>query len=61
MLEPEFSVMGRRRVPRAWRALKGWKRLTPVVTRKPLPWPFWAGMSLEIAKVSPSMGCFTLM
>ena len=61
MLEPEFSGMGRRRVPRAWRALKGWKRLTPVVTRKPLPWPFWAGMSLEIAKVSPSMGCFTLM
>ena len=44
MLEPEFSVMGRRRVPRSWRALRGWKRLTRVVTRKPLPWPLWAGL-----------------
>ena len=61
MLEPEFSVMGRRRVPRAWRALRGWKRLTPVVTRKPLPWPFWAGLATELGKVNPSMARFTQM
>ena len=61
MLEPEFSVMGRRRVPRAWRALRGWKRLTPVVTRKPLPWPFWAGMATTLGLENPGMACFTLM
>ena len=31
---PEFSKTGKRRIPRAWRALKGWKRLAPPSSRK---------------------------
>ena len=61
MLKPQFSRMGSRKVPRAWRALRGWRRQTPTVTRKPLPWPFWAVMAVEIAKEVPSMAVFTLM
>jgi hypothetical protein len=61
MLEPEFSQMGRRRVPRAWRALRGWKKLTPTVTRKPLPWPFWCGIALVLGKHRATMAVFVLM
>ncbi len=61
MLEPEFSQMGRRRVPRAWRALRGWKKLTPTVTRKPLPWPFWCGIALVMGKHRATMAVFVLM
>ena len=61
MLQPEFSTSGRRRVPRAWRALRGWRKMTPAVTRKPLPWPFWAGMAVELVSSIPAMGVFTLM
>ena len=35
--------------------------MTPTVTRKPLPWPFWAGMAVELASSVPAMGVFTLM
>ena len=61
MLEPEFSQMGRRRVPRAWRALRGWKKLTPTVTRKPMPWPFWCGMASVMGRQRPTMAAFVLM
>ena len=62
MLHPSFSLRGTRRTPRAWRALRGWRNLTPVVSRKPLPWTFWAGVATRLLeKNRPSMGLFTLL
>ena len=33
---PEFSKWGLRKVPRAWRSLRGWRRCTPPRSRRPL-------------------------
>ncbi len=49
MLEPAFSTSGHRKLPRAWRALWGWRQLTPTVTRKPMPWPFWCEVATLMA------------
>jgi hypothetical protein len=62
MLEPSFSTSGHRKLPRAWRALRGWRRLTPTVTRKPMPWPFWCGVATLLAKKHHlGMGVFVLL
>ena len=42
---PEFSKFGDMRVPRAWRCLKGWRRLSPGRSRRPLPWVAWCGIA----------------
>ena len=41
--------------------MKGWRRLTPAVTRKPLPWPFWVGLAVTMPDANLSMAIFTLM
>ena len=62
MLEPSFSTSGHQKLPRAWRALRGWRRLTPTVTRKPMPWPFWCGVATLLAKKHHlGMGVFVLL
>ena len=37
-LVPHYSAQGNVPLPRAARSLKGWRRLVPQVTRRPLPW-----------------------
>jgi hypothetical protein len=62
MTDPSYALRGTLRVPRAWRALKGWQRLTPVVSRKPLPWPFWTFLAEEMVRSGrTSMGVFTVL
>ena len=39
-----FSKMGEARLPRAWRALKGWRRRAPSRSRIAYPLPVWAGI-----------------
>lgn len=61
-LWPEFSMSGGRRIPRAWRALKGWRRLTPMVSRKPLPWPLWAAVAHRLCRRGQrAMAIYVLM
>lgn len=39
------------RLPRARRALQGWLRLSPLVTRLPLPWMVLAGLACSMARL----------
>lgn len=61
MLDPNYSQLGHARIPRAWRALRGWRRLTPTVSRKPLPWPFWTRVAELLTEQHLGMGVFVLM
>ena len=47
---PEFSKGGSRSLPRAWKCVKGWRRLTPGRSRRAWPWAYWAGMAAQMAK-----------
>ena len=46
---PEFSKGGSRSLPRAWKCVKDWRRLTPGRSRRAWPWAFWAGMATHLA------------
>ena len=60
--ESRFSRLGVAALPRAWRALRGWKRLCPGYSRRPLPLMFWAGLACTLAKQGQvCMGIMTLM
>ena len=48
---PEFGRGGRRALPRTLRALKGWRRLAPTMSRAPLPWPAVCGIAMELLRV----------
>ena len=39
---PDFGRIGSRKLPRSWRALKGWRRLCPARSRLPMPLCVWA-------------------
>ena len=49
---PEFSQTGRRTTPRAWRCLRGWRRLCPCHSRRPYPLPVWAAMANQLSRQS---------
>ena len=38
---PQFGRKGNQKLPRTWRALKGWRKLTPRTARYGLPWMVW--------------------
>ena len=41
---PEFGKHGRRRIPRFWKALRGFRRRAPTRSRKPRAWPEFAAL-----------------
>ena len=47
---PEFSKGGNRSLPRAWKCVKGWRRLTPGRSRRAWPMAFWAGMATRLVQ-----------
>ena len=47
-----FSRTGSRKAPRAFRALKGWRILSPTYSRVPEDWPVWCAMAIEMARDS---------
>ena len=51
-MKPQYTQNGKGALPRAWRALKGWRILCPGRTRKPLPKCFW----MAVACLMHSMG-----
>ena len=46
---PEYGRLGSRHIPRTWRSLKGWRKVAPTRSRKPLPWPAVAGIACRMA------------
>ncbi|CAE8693166.1 unnamed protein product [Polarella glacialis] len=59
---PEFGRLGKRKTPRAWRALKGWRRLTPGKSRKAHALPVWAAITWRmIVRQQVRMGIFNLV
>ena len=61
-LKPEFGRLGARKLPRAWRALKGWRRLTPGKSRKAHALAVWAGVCyVMVTRGRRRMAIFVLM
>ncbi|CAE7655449.1 unnamed protein product [Symbiodinium sp. KB8] len=59
---PEFGRLGSKKLPRTWRGLKGYRRLTPGRTRKAYPLAVWAAIATEMKRTGYlRMGLFLLM
>ena len=48
MFLPDYHARGRLPLPRAGRALRGWRRLAPTKTRRPLPWAVCCAVAMQI-------------
>ena len=48
---PAYGRLGCRRLPRMWKALKGWRLRTPSRSRVPFPFPVWAGVVWELCRM----------
>ena len=60
--EPHFSRKGRGAIPRAFRALAGWRKKCPSRSRSPLPWAFWTAVACHLAQRNyVLMGVLTLL
>lgn len=44
-MKPSYSRVGDKKVPRCWRALKGWRKLCPPRSRLSYPLAVWAALS----------------
>ena len=61
-LHPHYGKFGAKKVPRAWRALKGWRKLTPGRSRAAHSLPVWCGVACRlIAKGFLRMAIFLLL
>lgn len=45
---PQYLKGGLTKLPRAWRALKGWKRLVPPRSRRPIPRATWCAVASRL-------------
>ena len=59
---PAFGKYGTRRVPRSWRSVRAWRRLTPSRSRRPFPLMIWAAIAVTLAlRGQPDMAKFLLL
>ncbi|CAE8724300.1 unnamed protein product [Polarella glacialis] len=59
---PEYGRLGSRKTPRAWRALKGWRKLTPGKSRKAHALAVWAAISWRmVVRQQVLMAIFNLV
>ena len=59
---PEWGKFGHRTIPRAWRALRGWRRRCPSRSRRPWPLEVWAALAWKLAQKGHwSMALYTLL
>ncbi|CAK0791289.1 unnamed protein product [Prorocentrum cordatum] len=59
---PDFGRLGGLRLPRSWRCLKGWKKLSPSRSRKPLVFAIWAALAVELCRLgAPLVGAMVLI
>ena len=61
-IKPQFSRAGWRRLPRMLRALRGWRILSPSLSRKPWEWAVWAALATELVRMQePLMAIYVIM
>ncbi|CAE7224534.1 unnamed protein product [Symbiodinium sp. CCMP2592] len=48
---PDFSKLGAKKLPHAWRSLKGWRRLAPGQSRLAFPLAVWAALACELRRM----------
>ena len=47
---PEYGRMGAKKLRRTWRAIRGYRKLTPGKSRKAYPLALWCAMAVELKK-----------
>jgi len=47
---PSFGRYGNRKLPRSWRALRGWRRRAPARSRRPHALAMWWGIAWELCR-----------
>ncbi|CAE7628065.1 pksN [Symbiodinium sp. CCMP2592] len=59
---PSFGRLGSRKLPRSWRALKGWRRLCPAHSRRPWPLAVWCAIACELRRMKRTrMAVYTMV
>ena len=59
---PQYSKAGVKRIPRALRCLKGWRRLCPGRSRVPYPLAIWCGVACLMMEAGfPKMAVFVML
>ena len=59
---PQLSRVGTAKLPRSWRALKGWRRMCPAQSRKPMPLGVWSALAVELKKMNQTrMALFVML
>ncbi|CAK0800111.1 unnamed protein product, partial [Prorocentrum cordatum] len=54
---PDFGRLGGLHLPKSLRCLKGWKKLSPSRSRKPLVFAIWAALAVELCRLgAPLVG-----
>ena len=61
MLGPVLPEGEHLKLPTTVKALPDGKTITLTVTRKPMPWLFWYGLAIQMAKQHLVMGAFVLL
>jgi len=57
-----YSRHGSQRLPKAYRAMKGWRRLSPGSSRKAFPLPVWSAIACEMKRRDHTqMALYTMM
>ena len=59
--EPDYSKFGTSRLPKTWKALKGWRKLTPGRSRRPEPLRVWAGLANAMARKGQVLAGFFVL
>eukprot|EP00438_Fugacium_kawagutii_P005650 Skav219567 [mRNA] locus=scaffold886:113683:117079:- [translate_table: standard] len=49
---PQYGKLGDKSLPRTWRALRGFRKLTPGRSRLAYPLPIWAAMAAELRRMN---------
>ena len=52
---PEYGKAGNKSIPRSLRCLKSWRTLSPSFSRKPLTWPVWCAMAVEMTRLGHTL------
>ena len=59
---PEYGRLGGAKIPRAWRCVKGWRRLSPARSRQALPLAVWCAFAWHLCcQGHPLMAVFLLL
>ena len=56
-----YSKSGCRRLPRAFRCLRGWRLLSPSSSRRPWDWPVWAALAVELCRMELTAVAFGVL